>query len=150
MCLGCTIFCITDVSNEEEVDHSFMPNNMNEESGPIYAPPSVPAEAETPKSTWDPTKGEVWADTNADPNTQTSSDQNANTETPTPTPTSTPTSTSTSTSTSTIPEATNVQGESTTPDPPVDLLDTNDTAADTPPTPVETNNNEISAIDELD
>lgn len=65
LCLGCTIFCITDVS-ADEVDHAD-PSSRNS-FGPNYSPPNVPGETDSvdsaPKSTWDPEKGEVWVDPN--------------------------------------------------------------------------------------
>merc|ERR1712071_166316 len=66
LCLGCTIFCITDVS-ADEVDHAAS-SPSTRSFGPDYSPPNVAGDTDTvksaPKSTWDPEKGEIWVDPN--------------------------------------------------------------------------------------
>mmetsp|Transcript_9085 Transcript_9085/g.12595 ORF Transcript_9085/g.12595 Transcript_9085/m.12595 type:complete len:624 (-) Transcript_9085:157-2028(-) len=80
-CLGCTIFCVTEVSDDLEFDTGDSTGNQPAPAeGPDstdYAPPSMPSKDEqqqskppeplepetkpdVPKSTWDPERGQVW------------------------------------------------------------------------------------------
>lgn len=67
LCLGCTIFCITDVSAEEVANTAGDNLSSRHGSGQDYTPPNVAGTDSVtsgPVSTWDPEKGEVWADPN--------------------------------------------------------------------------------------
>mmetsp|Transcript_63925 Transcript_63925/g.75678 ORF Transcript_63925/g.75678 Transcript_63925/m.75678 type:complete len:630 (+) Transcript_63925:182-2071(+) len=78
LCLGCTIFCITEVSDDDIFDPSRSTTNQ-QSTTTDYSPPNVPVPNPTskdkqeatqpPKATWDPEKGQVWND-NRDKNSQ--------------------------------------------------------------------------------
>lgn len=68
LCLGCTIFCITEVSDDDILNDSSKIFGIP--VGTDYEPPDVPHTSmkgssgpRRPQSTWDPEKGQVWVDT---------------------------------------------------------------------------------------
>jgi len=81
LCLGCTIFCITEVSDDDILHDSSKIFGIP--VGTDYEPPEAPPRTTTmkglsgkrqPHSTWDPEKGQIWVDTFS--SEQTSSSQN--------------------------------------------------------------------------
>uniref|UniRef100_A0A7S4UY41 J domain-containing protein n=1 Tax=Ditylum brightwellii TaxID=49249 RepID=A0A7S4UY41_9STRA len=83
-CLGCTIFCVTEVSDEVEFDTGDSTGNQPAPApapaGADYEPPKMPSEnksretplependPDVPTSTWDPERGQVWIEPETKP-----------------------------------------------------------------------------------
>jgi len=125
LCLGCTIFCITDVSTEDDFNAQNKDENMQESNGTVYAPPPVGTGKESHKAAWDPEKGATMDVKNSDGTDQSEPIAVLTTDT----------------QNNIIPSISDANNAD---NPPVDLLDT-----EIPEIPTKSTNVE-SSIDELD
>jgi len=143
LCLGCTIFCITEVSDDDVFDATKQSSENGTPSD--YNPPNVAGQGSTvtegqgsqvPKATWDPEKGQIWDETPSATGQADSSLGNDVTEEPAKSTASAPAS-----DVNTTASISRIRSEDTAP---IDLLDEEDTSIQ------QKKEDESNAIHELD